>query len=103
LCGKLIILVLLVIDCILDALACVHRDMANSGQDLVEDSFDIQNRNLMTGTKRVLVIHAVSADRATIASKSKLSEDIFGTNGDPVNLKSQYNQCLGRKQWSIHC
>jgi hypothetical protein len=99
-CDKLIVLVLLLVDYIFNAwsqLASVHRDMTNSGRDLVEDSYNIQNRNLMTGTKRVLVIRAVAADRATTASESMLSDDIFGTNGDPVNLKSQYNQCSDGK------
>jgi len=51
----------------------------------------------MTGTKRVLVIRAVAADRATTASESTLSDDIFGTFGDPVNLRSQYSQCSDGK------
>jgi hypothetical protein len=51
----------------------------------------------MTGTKRVLVIRAIAADRSTTASESTLSDDIFGTFGDPVNLRSQYSQCSDGK------
>jgi hypothetical protein len=55
--------------------------------------YDSMNRNLMTGTKTVLVIRAVAADSATTASEETLSDDVFGTLGDAVNLKSQYSQC----------
>jgi hypothetical protein len=55
--------------------------------------YDLMNRNLMTGTKTVLVIRAVAADSATTASEETLSDDVFGTLGDAVNLKSQYSQC----------
>jgi hypothetical protein len=51
----------------------------------------------MTGTKKVLVIRAVAADRSTTASESTLSDEIFGTSGDPVNLKSQYSRCSDGK------
>jgi hypothetical protein len=52
---------------------------------------------LQTGTKRVLVIRAVASDRSTTASESTLSDDIFGTLGDVVNLKSQYSRCSDGK------
>jgi hypothetical protein len=51
----------------------------------------------MTGTKSVLVIRAIAADQSTTASESTLSDDIFGTFGDPVNLRSQYSQCSDGK------
>jgi hypothetical protein len=51
----------------------------------------------MTGTKRVLVIRAIAADQSTTASESTLSDDIFGTLGDAVNLRSQYSQCSDGK------
>jgi hypothetical protein len=54
---------------------------------------DSMHRNLMTGTKTVLVIRAVAYDSATTASEEALADDIFGTYGDIVNLKTQYNQC----------
>jgi hypothetical protein len=48
---------------------------------------------LRTGTKRVLVLRAVASDKVTTASESELSDDIFGTSGDIINLKSQYRSC----------
>jgi hypothetical protein len=59
--------------------------------------YDNRNRNLMTGTKTVLVIRAVAADQSTTASESTLSDDIFGTFGDSVNLRSQYSLCSDGK------
>jgi hypothetical protein len=64
---------------------------------LREGSIDFINRKLQTGTKRVLVIRAVASDKSTTASESTLSDDIFGTLGDVVNLKTQYSQCSDGK------
>jgi hypothetical protein len=78
--------------------------MDGSDRDVMKISYydsnhhnNINNRNLMTGTKTVLVIRATAADRATTASESALSDDIFGTLGDTFNLKSQYYQCSDGK------
>jgi hypothetical protein len=54
-------------------------------------------RKLQTVTKTVLVIRAIASDVSTTASESALSDDIFGTSGDAVNLKSQYAQCSDGK------
>jgi hypothetical protein len=54
-------------------------------------------RNLQTVTKTVLVIRAIASDRSTTSSESVLSDDIFGTSGDAVNLKSQYAECSDGK------
>ena len=35
----------------------------------------------------------MASDRSTTGSEAQLSDDAFGTAGDVVNLKSQYNQC----------
>lgn len=51
------------------------------------------NRKLANVVKRVLVLRIEAADSVTTASESKLADDIFGAAGDPVNLKSQFNQC----------
>ncbi|KAI2492864.1 Gametolysin peptidase M11 [Fragilaria crotonensis] len=48
--------------------------------------------SLLTVTT-VLVLRIEAADKATTASESQLSDDIFGTNGDSLNLKSQFNAC----------
>jgi hypothetical protein len=57
----------------------------------------IWNRKLQTGVKKVLVIRAVASDGSTTASEAQLSDDIFGTAGDPINLKSQYQACSDGK------
>lgn len=57
----------------------------------------IWNRKLQTGVKKVLVIRAVASDKSTTASEAQLSDDIFGTTGDPINLKSQYQACSDGK------
>jgi hypothetical protein len=51
------------------------------------------NRRLRTGTKRVLVLRAVAFDSSTTASEAELSDDIFGTSGDAINLRNQYRAC----------
>ena len=50
-------------------------------------------RHLTTGTKTVLVVRVVSNDSSTTASANQLSDSVFGTNGDLVNLKTQYAAC----------
>ena len=56
-----------------------------------------KTRKMQTGTKTVLVIRANASDISTTASESELSDDIFGTSGDVVNLKSQYALCSDGK------
>jgi len=43
--------------------------------------------------KKLLVIRANAPDASTKSSISQLSDNIFGTDGDPHNLKSQYAAC----------
>lgn len=45
------------------------------------------------GKKKVLVVRANAWDASTTANAITLSNNIFGTGGDPVNLKSQYDEC----------
>lgn len=71
--------------------------MTNSLRGLTESSYEDAKRKLLTGIKRVLVIRAVAADAETTASESELSDVIFGTHGDEVNLKSQYSACSDGK------
>lgn len=53
------------------------------------------NRKLAVtqGTKSVLVVRVVAADGAATTDEAGLSDNVFGTYGDPVNLKSQYQAC----------
>ena len=50
-------------------------------------------RRLTTGIKTVLVVRVVANDSSTTASADQLSDSVFGTNGDLVNLKTQYAAC----------
>jgi len=47
---------------------------------------------LQAGNFRVLVLRAIGKDASSPAS-DLLSDSIFGTHGDPVNLNSQYKAC----------
>jgi len=52
------------------------------------------NRRLaITGKRKVLVVRADARDRKTSADMSTLSNNVFGTGGDSVTLKSQYDAC----------
>jgi len=46
-----------------------------------------------TGNKDVLVVRVVTTDAQPTATTAQMSDAIFGTGGDPVNLKSQYEGC----------
>ena len=46
-----------------------------------------------TGTRSTLVVRVTAPDGQTTASAASLSDSVFGTNGDPVNLKTQYEDC----------
>ena len=58
-----------------------------------------RERNLatVTGDKTVLVVRVIAADGQTTPDESFLSDSVFGTSGDPVNLKSQYAACSADK------
>lgn len=47
----------------------------------------------VTGTKSMLALRVVAPDSATSATESQISNAWYGTNGDPLNLKSQYEAC----------
>jgi hypothetical protein len=51
----------------------------------------------VTGTKPVLAVRVIGADTSTTASMVEISDSIFGTAGDPVNLKSQFAACSFNK------
>ncbi len=57
------------------------------------------NRKLAstTGVKTMLVVRIVALDSSTTSSEEELSDSWFGTNGDPVNLKSQFEACSYNK------
>lgn len=45
------------------------------------------------GVKTVLVVRVSATDSTTTSSEAELASDIFGDNGDLVNLKSRYSEC----------
>ena len=47
----------------------------------------------VTGTRTVLVVRIVASNGSTGYSEAQLSDSVFGTSGDSVNLKSQYDAC----------
>ena len=51
----------------------------------------------VTGNKPVLAVRVIGADSSTTANMTEISDSIFGTNGDPVNLKSQFASCSFNK------
>ena len=52
-------------------------------------------RHLATtsGIKSVLVVRVIASNAQTGFSNAELSDSVFGTDGDQVNLKTQYNKC----------
>lgn len=50
-------------------------------------------RRLKTGSYSVLALRVVAADASTTSSEDVIRNEIFGTDGDVVNLKSQYAAC----------
>lgn len=44
-------------------------------------------------TKKVLVIRADTPNESTTSDIDQLSDDMFGTGNDPINLKSQFKAC----------
>jgi len=48
---------------------------------------------MLASTKRVFVIRADASDSATSSDMAKISDEVFGTGNDPMNLKSQYAAC----------
>ena len=54
---------------------------------------DRRNLAVVTGDKTVLVVRVIATDDSTTANMAQLSDSVFGTDGDTVNLKSQYSDC----------
>ena len=53
-----------------------------------------QIRHLATiGSKTVLLVRVLASNAMTGFSNAELSDGAFGTDGDPINLKTQYESC----------
>ena len=48
-------------------------------------------------SRSVLVVRVSALDAATTGDAASLSDSVFGTSGDPVNLRSQYQACSYNK------
>lgn len=69
----------------------------------LEVSFDSRTRVRATtptrrerrtvGSRTVLVLRVIATDASTTATVAELSDSVFGTSGDPVNLASQMSAC----------
>ena len=70
------------------------RGSASSHENAIDRASMSESRHLLsTGRQTVIVIRIVAVDAATTATEAQLSDDIFGTSGDVLNLKSGYNKC----------
>ena len=50
-------------------------------------------RKLFTGTKTFLALRVEASGASTSSSENQISDSWFGTNGDPMNFKSQMEAC----------
>ena len=48
---------------------------------------------VVTGNKPILAVKVNAPDKIVAATPEEISDDIFGTYGDPVNMKSQFFAC----------
>jgi hypothetical protein len=51
------------------------------------------SRVLVSETRQVLAVRVIANDRSTTSSLSTMSDKIFGTNADTINLVERYNSC----------
>ncbi|KAL3935073.1 MAG: hypothetical protein SGBAC_009337 [Bacillariaceae sp.] len=63
-----------------------NRQSRNSQQE-------VHDFSRTTGTKKVLAVRVVTLDAKPTSTVEELADDIFGINGDVVNLKSQMEGC----------
>jgi len=45
------------------------------------------------GNKTVLAVRVKALNRETTSSMDEMRDNLFGTNGDPINLAERYNSC----------
>lgn len=58
-----------------------------------QSAVQTRKRRTVSGSRDVIVVRVVAADASTTASEAVLSDKVFGTAGDVVNLRSQYLAC----------
>ena len=65
-------------------------------QSLFERNLEDSNHRKLastTGTRSVLAVRVIASDGQYGFNETTLSDEVFGTFGDPVNLASQYKAC----------
>jgi hypothetical protein len=70
-----------------------NEESAHNQKSVWDNDDSYRSRNLAAVVKTVVVIRVVAKDSATTASETQLADDIFGANGDVLNLKSGFNRC----------
>ena len=74
-----------------------QNDLIITSENVPDDQFNSNRRLAVSGTKQVLAIRANGLDTSTTSNKETISDKIFGTGGDKLNLRSQYAACSYNK------
>ena len=54
---------------------------------------NVEKQLKTTGTRTILIVRIVASDGATTSDTATLGDSVFGYNGNPVNIKSQFDAC----------
>ena len=73
--------------------ADVAEDMVEFSVAGILDTGIVRRLAVATGTKTVLAVRVIASDSLTSSSEVTISDEIFGTVNDLVNMKSQYEAC----------
>lgn len=68
------------------------KDEGDDDEDGMSTSSDYADERF-AGNRSVLVVRVKAEDSRTTVSLKELSDSVFGTNGDPVTLASQFDAC----------
>ena len=83
----------------------IFSEEADVAEDMVDFSFaamplmgiaergSVRRLAVSMGTKTVLAIRVIASDKSTSSTENTISDKIFGTSGDSMNMKSQYAAC----------
>jgi hypothetical protein len=61
--------------------------------ELLDPEGDFPSRASPLGEQSVLVIRVSAGDKEPSSSPEKLSDEVFGTSGDPFNMLTQFDAC----------
>lgn len=75
----------------------IFQDVENIEQEIealnVANQFQLQAASGGVNERTALVIHVTANDFSMVDTPAELGDSVFGTDGDPVNLVSQYDDC----------